>query len=146
MDDKLKKRHVEPIILTEFQYDVKETDVIDESLEVTSTMEVNKLDKDGSSIHITNGMNKNVILDMEDFENIHVIPTFADGLNIDFYAPDFKEQLNKLDKNKKYIYHCRSGSRSARAVPIFKELGFKEVLELDGGINAWKKKFAIINE
>jgi rhodanese-related sulfurtransferase len=59
----------------------------------------------------------------------------ADGLNIDFYAKDFKDQLNKLDKNKKYIYYCRSGSRSARAVPIFEELGFTEVLELDGGIN-----------
>ena len=65
----------------------------------------------------------------------------AEGLNIDFNASDFKEQLDKLDKSKKYIYHCRSGSRSARAVPVFEELGFGEILELQGGINNWKTKF-----
>ena len=68
----------------------------------------------------------------------------ANGFNIDFYATDFREQLDKLDKSKKYIYHCRSGSRSARAVPIFKELSFGEVLELDGGINKWKEFYPTI--
>lgn len=59
----------------------------------------------------------------------------AEGLNINYYATDFRNKLDKLDKAKKYIYHCRSGSRTANSVPIFKELGFGEVLELEGGIN-----------
>ena len=63
------------------------------------------------------------------------------GLNIDFYATNFKSELDKLDKTKKYIYHCRSGSRSANSVAIFEELGFGEVLELEGGINNWKAEY-----
>ena len=63
----------------------------------------------------------------------------VDGLNIDFYSSDFKERLNSLDKTKKYLYHCQSGHRSGLATDIFKELGFKQVYELDGGLNAWKQ-------
>ncbi len=66
-----------------------------------------------------------------------------EGLNIDFYASDFKENLNKLDKTKKYIYHCRSGSRTSNAVSIFKELGFEEVLELEGGMNNWRNFYPV---
>jgi rhodanese-related sulfurtransferase len=56
-------------------------------------------------------------------------------LLIDFYSPNFEEELDKLDKNKKYIYHCRSGSRSRSAITVFKKLGFTEIYELEGGIN-----------
>jgi rhodanese-related sulfurtransferase len=56
---------------------------------------------------------------------------------INFYDTDFKDQLNQLDKNKKYLIHCRSGSRSANALSVMKELGFTNVQDLKGGINAW---------
>ncbi len=59
--------------------------------------------------------------------------------NINFYSPDFKEQLSKLDKNKVYLVYCRSGSRSAKAVKIMEELGFKKVYNVEGGIISWKK-------
>jgi rhodanese-related sulfurtransferase len=36
-------------------------------------------------------------------------------LNLDFYAEDFAEQVNKLDKTKKYLYYCRTGHRSGQA-------------------------------
>ena len=61
------------------------------------------------------------------------------AININFYDPDFKEQLNKLDKNKKYLIYCRSGARSSRALALTKELGFKEAYDLKGGILAWYK-------
>jgi len=60
-------------------------------------------------------------------------------LNLDFYADDFANQVNKLDKNKKYLYYCRTGHRSGQAGHYAEDLGFKEVYELDGGIVAWKK-------
>jgi len=60
-------------------------------------------------------------------------------LNLDFYAPDFKDKVSKLDKNKKYLYYCRSGHRSGEASELAKEFGFTEAYELDGGINAWKE-------
>ncbi len=59
--------------------------------------------------------------------------------NINFYSSDFKEQLSKLDKNKVYLVYCRSGSRSAKAVKIMEELGFKKVYNVEGGIISWKK-------
>ena len=60
-------------------------------------------------------------------------------LNLDFYAEDFAEQVNKLDKNKKYLYYCRTGHRSGQAGQYAEQFGFKNVYELKGGIVAWKK-------
>ena len=59
------------------------------------------------------------------------------AVNIDFYSETFKEDLDKLDKNKTYFIYCRSGNRSGRAMPIMKELGFKEVYNLSAGIKDW---------
>ncbi len=59
------------------------------------------------------------------------------AVNIDFYSETFKEDLAKLDKNRTYFIYCRSGNRSGRAVPIMKELGFKEVYNLSAGIKGW---------
>lgn len=61
------------------------------------------------------------------------------ALNIDFYAKDLEAQLNKLDKNKKYLIYCRSGNRSSQALEIMKKLNFKEVYEF-GGIIQWQKE------
>lgn len=53
---------------------------------------------------------------------------------IDFYKSNFKDRLNQLDKNKNYLIYCRSGSRTSYALNIFKELGFKNVYDLKGGL------------
>lgn len=65
--------------------------------------------------------------------------SISKGLLIDFYSEDFIKELDKLDKEKKYIYHCRSGNRSAKAAKIFEKLGFVEVYQLEGGISNWKR-------
>jgi len=59
------------------------------------------------------------------------------AINIDFYSETFKQDLDKLDKNKTYFIYCRSGNRSGRAMPIMKDLGFKEVYNLSAGIKDW---------
>ena len=56
---------------------------------------------------------------------------------VDFYAPDFVDQLDQLDKNAPYVMYCRTGNRSADAAELMRELGFNEVYEIDGGITAW---------
>jgi rhodanese-related sulfurtransferase len=68
---------------------------------------------------------------------------FAEGhlegaKNIDFNAKDFAERLGKLDKEKPYLVHCRSGGRSGRSLATFEKLGFKKLYHLDGGILAWE--------
>lgn len=63
---------------------------------------------------------------------------------IDYYKPDFKAQLQKLDKNKPIAVYCAIGGRSNGALQILKRLGFKEAYDLSGGIQAWReKKFPI---
>ena len=77
-----------------------------------------------------------IIIDIrtpEEFNKVHI----ENAINIDFYSDTFKEDLDKLDKNKTYFIYCRSGNRSGRAIPIMKELGFKEVYNLSVGIKEW---------
>jgi rhodanese-related sulfurtransferase len=62
------------------------------------------------------------------------------AVNIDSYAADFKNSLNRLDKNKKYLVYCRTGHRSAAAAAAMKTLKFKEVYDLAGGVVAWSQK------
>lgn len=70
---------------------------------------------------------------------------FAEGyienaINIDFYAETFRDELNKLDKDKTYFIYCRSGNRSGSALAIMAELNFREVYNLSGGITAWGRE------
>jgi len=59
------------------------------------------------------------------------------AVNVNFYSEDFREELEKFEKDNVYLIYCRSGHRSGLTVPLMKELGFKEVYELEGGILEW---------
>ena len=48
----------------------------------------------------------------------------------------FEERVKYLDKNKPVYTYCLVGGRSSAAVARLKELGFKEVYNLKGGIKA----------
>lgn len=67
---------------------------------------------------------------------------FAEGhiqgaLLINFYDSNFEEKLSSLPKNQPVMVYCRSGNRSMQAVPSLQKLGFKDIFELYGGMNAW---------
>lgn len=49
------------------------------------------------------------------------------------------QNLEMLDKSKKILVYCRSGSRSVYAARILEKNGFVP-LNLNGGINAWKSQ------
>lgn len=79
-----------------------------------------------------------VIIDVrtpEEYNQEHI----DNASNIDFYSDAFKEELNKLDKTKTYVIHCRSGGRSSQTLDLMRELGFREVYNM-GGIIQWKEK------
>ncbi len=61
------------------------------------------------------------------------------AINIDFYASDFADQLDTLDKDAHYVVYCRSGNRSGQARSTFEDLGFTNVTEIQGGIANWYK-------
>jgi rhodanese-related sulfurtransferase len=61
-------------------------------------------------------------------------------LFIDYNSPAFKQQLANLDKSKTYIVYCRSGGRSAGASQLMIDSGFKNVINMQGGITSWGGK------
>lgn len=60
------------------------------------------------------------------------------AIAIDFFANDFQTKVNALDKDKNYFVYCRSGQRSGQACQMMDQLGFKSLVNLDGGFLAWK--------
>jgi rhodanese-related sulfurtransferase len=51
---------------------------------------------------------------------------------------EFNERIIYVDKNKPVYIYCLVGGRSAAAAAWMRENGFTHVVNLDGGINAWK--------
>lgn len=52
---------------------------------------------------------------------------------------EFAERAQHLDKQQTIYVYCLSGGRSTAAAKWMRENGFREVIELEGGINAWKQ-------
>lgn len=60
------------------------------------------------------------------------------AMQIDYNSENFESQLDKLDKNKPVFIYCAVGGRSGSACSILAKKGFKQVYNLEGGINAWR--------
>lgn len=88
-----------------------------------------------SRITLTSGA---VIIDIrteEEFVSGHL----ADAINKDFYKRgEFRQYIETLDKEKTYFVYCNSGNRSDSALSLFKAAGIPNVVEMSGGITAWK--------
>ena len=52
-------------------------------------------------------------------------------------------QLEEIEdlKDEEVIIHCRSGKRSQMACMVLDQMGFKNTVNVDGGILAWHEKF-----
>ena len=80
-----------------------------------------------------------VILDIRtpgEYQSGHI----ENSIMIDFYSKTFAEEVNRLDKGKTYLVHCRSGNRSTRSMELFKKLKFQKMYHLSSGINGWKSE------
>lgn len=62
----------------------------------------------------------------------------ASAMPINFYAPDFAQQIQELDKSKPVYVYCAAGGRSGKAKQIMQKQGFKKVYNLVGGMGAWQ--------
>lgn len=81
--------------------------------------------------------NEYILIDIRTLEEFNE-SKIQGAINYDIYEDSFKKKISQLDKNKKYLIYCRSGSRSMFALSIFKQLEFQEVYELEGGIIYWQ--------
>jgi len=50
---------------------------------------------------------------------------------------DLPKRVHELDSSREIVAHCRSGTRSAKAVNFLRQAGFRKVRNLSGGILAW---------
>ena len=59
---------------------------------------------------------------------------------INIQEQDFMDQISKLDKDKPIYVYCRAGGRSANASQKLVDLGFPQVYNMLGGMEAWNAK------
>jgi len=64
----------------------------------------------------------------------------AGAHEIDFLAVDSEKQIAALDHKKKYLLYCAGGGRSSDCAELMSGLGFKNITNLEGGFDDWKKK------
>lgn len=71
----------------------------------------------------------------EHIPQAHLVPLSG------FNSEDFPKEHDKIA-----IFHCHSGSRTEGAAPQILRSGFKDVYQLEGGIQAWRKAGLHVNE
>ncbi len=62
------------------------------------------------------------------------------AMNIDWLGESFSAEFEKIEKNKTIYLYCRSGKRSADATKFLDSLGYKNVVNLEGGYIAWTER------
>jgi rhodanese-related sulfurtransferase len=50
---------------------------------------------------------------------------------------ELPDRFSELEKGEEIVVYCHHGNRSARAVDFLRRMGFENVKNLTGGINAW---------
>ncbi|MFK5973723.1 MAG: rhodanese-like domain-containing protein [Flavobacteriaceae bacterium] len=86
----------------------------------------------------------------KEFKNVVLVDVrtpeeFAEGhldnaMNINWFDADFADQFETVDKDKTIYVYCKMGGRSAKAQEKLESLGYKHVVNLEGGYDAWMKK------
>lgn len=56
---------------------------------------------------------------------------------MDYYAPNFGANVQKLNKNRPVFLYCASGSRSAQAAQQLSQQGFLVVYNFSPGMSGW---------
>ena len=78
-----------------------------------------------------------VILDVRtptEFTSGHI----AGAVDIDLSSATFASDVARLDPKTPYFVYCHSGHRSAQAVALLQQHGFRSIYELQGGIATWQ--------
>ena len=112
---------------------------------VTLTAKMKNVDtkKANELIEERDGESDFVILDVrtpKEFTDEHI----ENAMNMDFYADAFPDELEALDRDKTYLIYCRTGGRSGSTFKMMKELGFRNVYNMKGGIERWRASFPVV--
>ena len=80
-----------------------------------------------------------VVLDVRQPTEV-VVGKIPGAENIDIRQDEFWLKFKELNREKKYYVYCDNGGRSTSAARVMKQMGFKNVYNLLGGIEAWKSE------
>ncbi len=69
----------------------------------------------------------------EEYQQGHI----DNAVNIDWMDTSFDSRVQNLDKDKTIYVYCKKGGRSAKAFDRLKSLGYDNVIDLEGGYDAW---------
>lgn len=53
--------------------------------------------------------------------------------HVDFFSPNFQQEIMKLNPKETVYIYCRSGNRSQKAAKVMLKLGFEHIIDLEGG-------------
>jgi rhodanese-related sulfurtransferase len=59
---------------------------------------------------------------------------------IDFYSPDFLDQVSQISKDQEVYLYCAVGARSEEAARMLIQQGYTKVYHLQGGIQGWSQE------
>ena len=60
-----------------------------------------------------------------------------EAINIDVESADFADRVAGLDESAEMLVYCQTGNRSGVATDEMADLGFTDMSDLQGGIEAW---------
>ena len=60
-----------------------------------------------------------------------------EAINIDVESADFADRVAGLDESAEMLVYCQTGNRSGVATNEMADLGFTDMSDLQGGIEAW---------
>lgn len=85
-----------------------------------------------------NDINNGILVDVrtpEEFRAGHI----DNALNINWLGQNFAAEMESIDKDEKIYVYCKMGGRSAKAAHLLDSLGYKNVINLEGGYDAYPK-------
>lgn len=79
-----------------------------------------------------------VLVDVREYYEADIadLPEELDPVRIP--TAEFAARFTELDKNGELVLYCRSGRRSAWATQVLLQHGYQRVLNLKGGMLAWR--------
>lgn len=80
-----------------------------------------------------------VLVDVREPHEIEIADLPAAG-QLRIPVGEFEERMGELDPDDALVVYCRSGARSGWAVRKLQEAGFGQVLNLKGGVLAWREE------
>src|SRR5690606_17744486 len=79
-----------------------------------------------------------VVLDVRTADEFNEV-RLPRAVNIDIYkGQGFIDEVNQLDKDRKYYVYCKAGGRSQQACQLMNNLRFTNTVNLEGGITQWR--------